>query len=199
MAFALLSPSTGTFGKENSSEAVSVPKGVILGVLVGAKRGTFHLEALHHADGFALHPCPRPGSAKSSCLVSLPHQRLRGTIFNVNGTHMTTEAKTHVSEVVALSPKPPLAAAPAVGGGTSTDKKSFRSGYQREKYRRQRLYAELDDLKLENAQLRQDLTDLEAMFGEMKALNESLVDDLRQARPRTPVPSFAGLMGHRHG
>jgi hypothetical protein len=39
--------------------------------------------------------------------------------------------------------------------------------------------------------LRQNLSDLEDMFAEMKALNESLVADLRQARQRPSVPSFA--------
>jgi hypothetical protein len=59
----------------------------------------------------------------------------------------------------------------AEGSGTPSGKR-FRSGYQRSKWRLQRLFAQLDDIKLENARLRLDISDLEAMFSEMKALNE---------------------------
>jgi septal ring factor EnvC (AmiA/AmiB activator) len=90
----------------------------------------------------------------------------------------------------------PLVATPSTSGG-NPERKKFRSGYQREKFRRQKLYAELDDLRLENARLQQDLSDLETMFDELKRLNAELAADLKQARQRVPVPSFAGLMGHR--
>jgi hypothetical protein len=95
------------------------------------------------------------------------------------------------------SSEPPLAATPSASGGGSPERKKFRSGYQREKFRRQRLYAELDDLRLENAQLRQELAELDAAFREVTKLNSDLAGDLRQARQGVPVPSFAGLMGHR--
>jgi FtsZ-binding cell division protein ZapB len=64
----------------------------------------------------------------------------------------------------------------------------------------QRLFAQLDDLKLENDQLRQELSELDGIFQELKKMNENLARDLRQARQRPSVPSFANvLMGARHG
>jgi hypothetical protein len=54
------------------------------------------------------------------------------------------------SDAVAVSQPPLDAGTPtASSGGTSPRTDKFRSGYQRAKFRLQRLYAEIDDLKLE--------------------------------------------------
>jgi hypothetical protein len=85
------------------------------------------------------------------------------------------------------SPEPPQPSpSPSEGRGGTPERKRFRSGYQREKYRRERLYAELDDLRLENAQLRQELAELDEAFREVTKLNSDLAGDLRQAR-RAPT------------
>jgi chromosome segregation ATPase len=84
--------------------------------------------------------------------------------------------------------------------GSSPERKSFRSGYAREKYRRQRLIAQVEALTAENTQLKDDLELLSSLFEELKDLNESLADDLRQAKKRPGTSHFANvLMGVRHG
>jgi FtsZ-binding cell division protein ZapB len=63
----------------------------------------------------------------------------------------------------------------------------------------QRLYVELDDVKLENAQLRQELSTFEEVFRELKRLNEELAADLRQSRKQR-VPSLtSALLGQAYG
>jgi hypothetical protein len=119
-------------------------------------------------------------------------------MLNVNGTYMTTEAKEPTSGTVAFSPEPaPTGSTPSPVGAGTPERKNFKSGYAREVARRKRLLAEIDDLKLENAQLRQELAELETAFQEVAKLNSDLAGDLRQALQRAPVPSFAGLMGNR--
>lgn len=64
---------------------------------------------------------------------------------------MTAEAKVPIPDAIAVSPEPErvVATPSAIRSGTP-ERKSFRSGYAREKFRRQRLLAEIDDLRLEN-------------------------------------------------
>ena len=113
--------------------------------------------------------------------------------------HMTEAEPYKPSDAVAVSPKPPQPSSPLGARGGTSERKSFRSGYEREKYRRQKLIAEIDGLTLENAQLRQDLSDLETMFDELKRLNAELAADLKQARQRSSAPCAPSLMGARHG
>jgi chromosome segregation ATPase len=103
------------------------------------------------------------------------------------------------SDALAVSLEPPqLSKSPGCGGPSRTDKP--RSGYARQKLRMQRLFAQLDDLKLENARLREELSTFEEVFREVKRLNETLAADLRQAKQRPSTPTFANvLMGARHG
>jgi hypothetical protein len=100
-----------------------------------------------------------------------------------------------------VSPKPlQPSASPSEGCRGTPERKSFRSGYAREKYRRQKLISEIDALTAENTQLKDDLALLEEMFQELKQLNEGLVSDLKQARQRPSGSSFTNvLMGAHRG
>jgi hypothetical protein len=112
---------------------------------------------------------------------------------------MSTEAKTPDPDGNVSAEPERVVASPSAAPSGTPERKSFRSGYVREKYRRQRLLAAIDDLKLENAQLRQDMADLEAMFSELKRLNSELAADLK-ARQRPSVSSFTNvLMGAHRG
>jgi hypothetical protein len=109
-----------------------------------------------------------------------------------------TEAGTNKPSDGNVSHEPPRPSfAPSEGrGGTP---KTFRSGYARQKNRLLRVLAENDDLRLEAARLREELSDLETMFDELKRLNAELAADLRQTRQHRVANLTSTLFGQSYG